>query len=97
MTIILLGCACRRRRQEAQRLGRILRAKPRGAEEDGGFNAYFYSLISKDTLEMVYADKRQQFIIDQVHYRPWGFPGSLHTTRNREMRVPQFVLSIWGM
>ncbi|CDJ37328.1 TFIIH basal transcription factor complex helicase XPB subunit, putative [Eimeria tenella] len=52
-------------RQEAQRLGRILRAKPRGAEEDGGFNAYFYSLISKDTLEMVYADKRQQFIIDQ--------------------------------
>ncbi|OEH79442.1 tfiih basal transcription factor complex helicase xpb [Cyclospora cayetanensis] len=54
------------RRQEAQRLGRILRAKPRGSEEEGGFNAYFYSLISKDTLEMVYADKRQQFIIDQA-------------------------------
>ncbi|PHJ16010.1 tfiih basal transcription factor complex helicase xpb subunit [Cystoisospora suis] len=53
------------RRQEAQRLGRILRAKPQSADEGENFNAFFYSLISKDTLEMVYADKRQQFIIDQ--------------------------------
>eukprot|EP01071_Lankesteria_metandrocarpae_P010135 Lankesteria_metandrocarpae@DN5291_c0_g1_i2.p3 len=50
------------RRQEAQRLGRILRPKPKVAEE---FNAFFYSVVSKDTQEMVYADKRQQFIIDQ--------------------------------
>ncbi|KFG43849.1 TFIIH basal transcription factor complex helicase XPB subunit [Toxoplasma gondii GAB2-2007-GAL-DOM2] len=53
------------RRQEAQRLGRILRAKPQAGDEGENFNAFFYSLISKDTLEMVYADKRQQFIIDQ--------------------------------
>lgn len=52
-----------RRRQEAQRLGRILRPKPKVDEE---FNAFFYSLVSKDTQEMLYADKRQQFIIDQV-------------------------------
>lgn len=50
-------------RQEAQRLGRILRPKPKANEE---FNAFFYSLVSKDTQEMMYADKRQQFIIDQV-------------------------------
>lgn len=50
------------RRQEAQRLGRILRAKKRS---DDGFNAYFYSLVSKDTEEMYYSTKRQQFLIDQ--------------------------------
>eukprot|EP00922_Rhytidocystis_sp_ex-Travisia-forbesii_P024726 GHVS01036283.1.p1 GENE.GHVS01036283.1~~GHVS01036283.1.p1 ORF type:complete len:873 (+),score=83.29 GHVS01036283.1:158-2620(+) len=50
------------RRQEAQRLGRILRPKPRSGDD---FNAFFYSLVSKDTQEMIYADKRQQFIIDQ--------------------------------
>ena len=51
------------RRQEAQRLGRILRAKRRN---DEGFNAFFYSLVSKDTQEMYYSSKRQGFLIDQV-------------------------------
>ena len=50
------------RRQEAQRLGRILRAKRRN---DEGFNAFFYSLVSKDTQEMWYSTKRQGFLIDQ--------------------------------
>lgn len=42
--------------------GRILRAKRRN---DAGFNAFFYSLVSKDTQEMYYSTKRQQFLIDQ--------------------------------
>ena len=42
--------------------GRILRAKRRN---DEGFNAFFYSLVSKDTQEMFYSTKRQQFLIDQ--------------------------------
>ena len=50
------------RRQEAQRLGRILRAKRRS---DEGFNAFFYSLVSKDTAEMYYSTKRQAFLVDQ--------------------------------
>lgn len=50
------------RRQEAQRLGRILRAKRRN---DEGFNAFFYSLVSKDTLEMYFSSKRQAFLVDQ--------------------------------
>ncbi|KAB5570646.1 P-loop containing nucleoside triphosphate hydrolase protein [Coniochaeta sp. 2T2.1] len=50
------------RRQEAQRLGRILRAKRRN---DEGFNAFFYSLVSKDTQEMFYSSKRQAFLVDQ--------------------------------
>lgn len=50
------------RRQEAQRLGRILRAKRRN---DEGFNAFFYSLVSKDTEEMYFSSKRQAFLVDQ--------------------------------
>lgn len=50
------------RRQEAQRLGRILRAKRRN---DEGFNAFFYTLVSKDTTEMYYSTKRQAFLVDQ--------------------------------
>jgi DNA excision repair protein ERCC-3 len=50
------------RRQEAQRLGRILRAKRRN---DEGFNAFFYSLVSKDTTEVKYSAKRQGFLCDQ--------------------------------
>jgi len=50
------------RRQEAQRLGRILRARKRN---DEGFNVFFYSLISRDTEEMLYSAKRKQFLIDQ--------------------------------
>ncbi|CAM9128903.1 unnamed protein product [Sphacelaria rigidula] len=50
------------RRQEAQRLGRILRPK---ANVDGGFNAFFYTLVSTDTAEMYYSSKRQQYLVDQ--------------------------------
>lgn len=50
------------RRQEAQRLGRILRPKPRAGQN---FNAFFYSLVSTDTSEMFFSSKRQQFLIDQ--------------------------------
>ena len=56
------------RRQEAQRLGRILRPK-QSTQTDGSnmssFNAFFYSLVSTDTQEMFYSSKRQQYLIDQ--------------------------------
>ncbi|KAK2142669.1 hypothetical protein LSH36_924g00041 [Paralvinella palmiformis] len=51
------------RRQEAQRLGRILRAKKGAVAEE--YNAFFYSLVSQDTMEMHYATKRQRFLVDQ--------------------------------
>lgn len=50
------------RRQEAQRLGRILRPKH---NPSGGYNAFFYSLVSSDTREMYFSTKRQQYLIDQ--------------------------------
>lgn len=51
------------RRQEAQRLGRILRAKKGAIAEN--FNAFFYALLSQDTREMGYSRKRQSFLINQ--------------------------------
>lgn len=51
------------RRQEAQRLGRILRPKAGGKGDE--FNAFFYTLISQDTQEMYFSAKRQQFLVDQ--------------------------------
>ncbi|KAF9593073.1 hypothetical protein IFM89_020137 [Coptis chinensis] len=67
--IIQISSHAGSRRQEAQRLGRVLRAKDRphgqvavGKEE---YNAFFYSLVSTDTEEMYYSTKRQQFLVEQ--------------------------------
>lgn len=51
------------RRQEAQRLGRILRAKKGSLAEE--YNAFFYSLVSQDTKEVAYSTKRQSFLVNQ--------------------------------
>eukprot|EP00658_Telonema_sp_P-2_P008043 TRINITY_DN13008_c0_g1_i4.p1 TRINITY_DN13008_c0_g1~~TRINITY_DN13008_c0_g1_i4.p1 ORF type:complete len:319 (+),score=58.94 TRINITY_DN13008_c0_g1_i4:302-1258(+) len=50
------------RRQEAQRLGRILRPKQNNLEK---YNAYYYSLVSTDTRETYYSTKRQRFLVEQ--------------------------------
>ncbi|KAL7174424.1 hypothetical protein ACSBR2_033642 [Camellia fascicularis] len=69
--IIQISSHAGSRRQEAQRLGRILRAKGRlqdrlaGGKEE--YNAFFYSLVSTDTQEMYYSTKRKQFLIDQCY------------------------------
>ncbi|MBU0755461.1 MAG: DEAD/DEAH box helicase, partial [Planctomycetes bacterium] len=47
------------RQEEAQRLGRILRPK------EGGQTAYFYSLVTRDTREEVFANNRQLFLTEQ--------------------------------
>jgi len=51
------------RRQEAQRLGRILRAKKNMSAEE--YNAFFYTLVSADTEEMYFSNKRQRFLVNQ--------------------------------
>ncbi|KAI3903647.1 hypothetical protein MKW98_032301 [Papaver atlanticum] len=67
--IIQISSHAGSRRQEAQRLGRILRAKGKHRDRMAGgkeeYNAFFYSLVSTDTQEMYYSAKRQQFLIDQ--------------------------------
>ena len=47
------------RQEEAQRLGRILRPKETGNQ------AFFYSLVSRDTVEQEFALKRQLFLCEQ--------------------------------
>ncbi|KAG2590925.1 hypothetical protein PVAP13_5NG455500 [Panicum virgatum] len=74
--IIQISSHAGSRRQEAQRLGRILRAKGKHQDRMAGgkeeYNAFFYSLVSTDTQEMYYSTKRQQFLIDQ------GYSFKLH-------------------
>jgi DNA excision repair protein ERCC-3 len=60
--IIQINSHGRSRRQEAQRLGRILRPKPRVGQE---YNAWFYTLVSNDTLEVSYSMRRQSFLVHQ--------------------------------
>lgn len=51
------------RQEEAQRLGRIMRPMLENNE------AHFYSLVTKDSKEQVFAQKRQLFLIEQgYHY-----------------------------
>lgn len=69
------------RRQEAQRFGRILRAKP-GAD-DGEANATFYTLVSKNTQEMYFSPKRQQYLVDQVVAGTWSALVSWHKLLRR--------------
>ncbi len=47
------------RQEEAQRLGRILRPK-----EDGSL-AHFYTIVSRDTVDQLYAANRQLFLTEQ--------------------------------
>lgn len=75
------------RRQEAQRLGRILRAKRRN---DEGFSAFFYSLVSKDTQEALYSSKRQGFLVDQ------GYAFKVVTSLAGIERLPDLVFPTKG-
>jgi DNA excision repair protein ERCC-3 len=47
------------RQEEAQRLGRILRVKETGRK------AYFYHLVTKDSVDQEYAWHRQSFLAEQ--------------------------------
>lgn len=52
------------RRQEAQRLGRILRPKRR-SEAGDTHNAFFYALVNSNTKEVCFSFRRQSFLVDQ--------------------------------
>ncbi len=47
------------RQEEAQRLGRILRPKRKGTQ------AFFYTLVSKETIDQDYSANRQRFLTEQ--------------------------------
>lgn len=54
---------CSFERKLANISGRILRAKKGALAEE--YNAFFYTLVSQDTLEMAYSRKRQRFLVNQ--------------------------------
>ncbi|GFG37201.1 hypothetical protein Cfor_09331 [Coptotermes formosanus] len=91
------------RRQEAQRLGRILRAKKGAIAEE--YNAFFYTLVSQDTLEMSYSRKRQRFLVNQgysykVITKLAGMdeePDLLYRTREEQSQLLQQVLAASDM
>lgn len=58
------------RQEEAQRLGRILRPKAQGTM------ATFYSVVSEDTKEQEYAQKRQLFLCEQGYRYDIAHAGS---------------------
>ncbi|XP_019529174.3 general transcription and DNA repair factor IIH helicase subunit XPB [Aedes albopictus] len=91
------------RRQEAQRLGRILRAKKGAIAEE--YNAFFYTLVSQDTLEMGYSRKRQRFLVNQGYsYKVITHlagmdndPDLFYKTRDEQGQLLQQVLSATDM
>lgn len=69
------------RQEEAQRLGRILRPKSDGRQ------AYFYTIVSKETVDQQYSANRQRFLTEQG-YRylilyDEEIPGALPHTQQR--------------
>ncbi len=87
------------RRQEAQRLGRILR--PKANMTSGVFNAFFYTLVSTDTREMYYSAKRQQYLIDQGYtfkvvqdlYRECDAKSTLLRTKSQEIDLLNQIIN----
>jgi DNA excision repair protein ERCC-3 len=69
------------RQEEAQRLGRILRPKGTGGtasadSQPKGRNSYFYTLVSRSTVEEDFAANRQKFLAEQGYkysIQHWSF------------------------
>ncbi len=95
--IIQLSAHYSSRRQEAQRLGRILRPK---SHKSGSIDAFFYTLITQDTDELKYATKRQRFLVDQGYAYEVKRSSTIHfTARNfyqensKDMVYPPYIYS----
>lgn len=69
------------RQEEAQRLGRILRPK------QDGLIAHFYSIVTRDSSEGEFAQKRQRFLTEQ---------GYSYTIQNMEDSIQQLTESKLG-
>jgi DNA excision repair protein ERCC-3 len=68
------------RQEEAQRLGRILR--PKGKPGERGRNSYFYTVVSRYTVEEDFAANRQKFLAEQ------GYKYSIQHWTLEELALP---------
>ena len=55
---------------------------------DAEFNAFFYSIVSKDTHEMYYSAKRQEFLIEQGTFLEHSKNTQTFIEQNRFWKVP---------
>jgi DNA excision repair protein ERCC-3 len=69
------------RQEEAQRLGRILR--PKGKPGEGGRNSFFYTIVSRYTVEEDFAANRQKFLTEQ------GYKYSIQHWTLEELVLPE--------
>lgn len=69
------------RKQEAQRLGRIMRPKENNVDE---YTAFFYTVVSQETDETFFASKRQTFLINQ------GF--SFEIVSDSQLKLPKDLI-----
>ncbi|MCI0588166.1 MAG: DEAD/DEAH box helicase [Planctomycetes bacterium] len=65
------------RQEEAQRLGRILRPK------EGGALAHFYAIVTEDSRDQEFAEKRQRFLAEQ------GYAYEILDARALDGRLPR--------
>ncbi len=80
------------RLQEAQRMGRILRKKKTKVRNADGFDAYFYTLLSLDTSEMYFSEKRRRYLVAQgyeYHVRGVAWRGGAWARAWRVVSVVQ--------
>jgi DNA excision repair protein ERCC-3 len=69
------------RQEEAQRLGRILRPKPQGE------SATFYTLVTRNTKDQEFSQKRQLFLTEQGYkYTIWESESFLNEWKRRSNR-----------
>ncbi len=66
-----------------------MQGKP-GAQAADEYNAFFYTLVSKDTQEMYYSTKRQQFLIDQ------GYSFKIITNLLDAAGLPAVLIFCWA-
>ena len=66
-----------------------MQGKP-GAQAADEYNAFFYTLVSKDTQEMYYSTKRQQFLIDQ------GYSFKVITNLLDAAGLPAVLIFCWA-
>jgi DNA excision repair protein ERCC-3 len=69
------------RQEEAQRLGRILRPK------SGDNQAYFYSLVTRETKDQFFAKKRQTFLTEQGYRYQIEMDDDLHRIEEEEAAI----------
>ena len=79
--------------------GRFSEPSPQARVGDS-FNAFFYTLISRDTQEMFYSTKRQQFLVDQgyafkviTNLVPDGQDELLYSTQRDQLDLLREVLT----